>query len=224
MTSDEAVRYGITATAGVVTSAALVMVGVFSIFGTLTSARREAGGRRPGRRGADRRDDRARVLLPASMHLLGDWNWYLPSARLAAQGDRGAGGDASRRLAGRSGGAVNRTPSHRKTERESRPPGAILIFMDTSKNLAARAGRWSAQHRKKAIFGWLTFVILAVFIGGSVGTRTLTDEEAGIGESRRADKVTADGFPDKARRVGARPVEGRRSTDRPGVQGRRRPS
>ena len=32
--------------------------------------------------------------------------------------------------------------------------------MDTSKNLAARAGRWSAQHRKKAIFGWLTFVIL----------------------------------------------------------------
>ena len=36
-------------------------------------------------------------------------------------------------------------------------------------NLAARAGRWSAQHRKKAIFGWLAFVILAVFIGGSVG-------------------------------------------------------
>ena len=30
-------RYGITATAGVVTSAALVMVGVFSIFGTLSS-------------------------------------------------------------------------------------------------------------------------------------------------------------------------------------------
>ena len=25
-------------------------------------------------------------------------------------------------------------------------------------NLAARAGRWSAQHRKKAIFGWLVFV------------------------------------------------------------------
>ena len=36
MPSDEAVRYGITATAGVVTSAALVMVGVFSIFGTLS--------------------------------------------------------------------------------------------------------------------------------------------------------------------------------------------
>src|SRR5215218_4134528 len=64
-------------------------------------------------------------------------------------------------------------------------------------NLAARAGRWSAQHRKKAIFGWLAFVILAVFIGGSVGTRTLTDEEYGIGESGRADKAVSAHFPDK---------------------------
>ena len=65
-------------------------------------------------------------------------------------------------------------------------------------NLAARAGRWSAQHRKKAIFGWLAFVIIAVFIGGSVGTRTLTDEEYGIGESGRADQAMSDHFPDKA--------------------------
>src|SRR5262249_51357350 len=36
MDTDEAVRYGITRTAGVVTSAALVMVGVFSIFATLS--------------------------------------------------------------------------------------------------------------------------------------------------------------------------------------------
>src|SRR5215218_10756959 len=64
-------------------------------------------------------------------------------------------------------------------------------------NLAARAGRWSAQHRKKAIFGWLAFVILAVFIGGSVGTRTLTDEEYGIGESGRADEAWADHSPKK---------------------------
>ena len=27
--------------------------------------------------------------------------------------------------------------------------------------LAARAGRWSAQHRKKAIWGWLAFVLIA---------------------------------------------------------------
>jgi hypothetical protein len=36
----------------------------------------------------------------------------------------------------------------------------------THNNIAARAGRWSAQHRKKAIVGWLVFVILAFGIGG----------------------------------------------------------
>ncbi|HLM10545.1 MAG TPA: MMPL family transporter, partial [Thermoleophilaceae bacterium] len=65
-------------------------------------------------------------------------------------------------------------------------------------NLAARAGRWSAQHRKKAIFGWLAFVVLAVFIGGSVGTKTLTDADFGIGESGRADKAVSDHLPEKA--------------------------
>ncbi len=69
--------------------------------------------------------------------------------------------------------------------------------MTRKTNIAARAGRWSAQHRKKAVFGWLAFVILAVFIGGSVGTRTLTDEEYGIGESGRADTVARDNFPEQ---------------------------
>ena len=36
-------------------------------------------------------------------------------------------------------------------------------------NLAARAGRWSAAHRKAAILGWIVFVIVATLIGGSVG-------------------------------------------------------
>ena len=30
-----------------------------------------------------------------------------------------------------------------------------------SRNLAGRAGRWSATHRKTAILGWLLFVVLA---------------------------------------------------------------
>jgi uncharacterized membrane protein YdfJ with MMPL/SSD domain len=64
-------------------------------------------------------------------------------------------------------------------------------------NLAARAGRWSAQHRRKAVVGWLVFVILAVFIGGSVGTKTLQDDDYEIGESGRADSVVSDHFPDK---------------------------
>ena len=69
--------------------------------------------------------------------------------------------------------------------------------MESPRNITARAGRWSAQHRKKAIFGWLAFVIVAVVIGGSVGTRTLSDADYGIGESGRADKAIADHSPEK---------------------------
>jgi uncharacterized membrane protein YdfJ with MMPL/SSD domain len=67
-----------------------------------------------------------------------------------------------------------------------------------SPNLAARAGRWSAQHRRKAILGWLAFVILALGIGGSIGLKTLESDEYGIGESGHADKVYSDNFPDRA--------------------------
>ena len=43
--------------------------------------------------------------------------------------------------------------------------------MTGKRNIAARAGRWSAAHRKTAIFGWLAFVIAAFAIGGAVGTK-----------------------------------------------------
>src|SRR5687767_1532768 len=76
--------------------------------------------------------------------------------------------------------------------------GRHSLFMDSTRNLAARAGRWSAQHRKKAILGWLAFVIVAVFIGGSVGTKTLEQSDIGIGESGRADDAAAAHFPEKA--------------------------
>ena len=63
-------------------------------------------------------------------------------------------------------------------------------------NLAARAGRWSAQHRKRAILGWILFVVLATVIGGAVGVNNLADEDMGNGESRTADQaVAAAGFP-----------------------------
>jgi RND superfamily putative drug exporter len=87
-------------------------------------------------------------------------------------------------------------------------------FMDSTGNLAARAGRWSAHHRKKAIFGWLAFVIVAVFIGGSVGTKTLSDEDFGIGESGRADKAADAHFPDKgSESVLVQSRDGFRTTD-----------
>jgi uncharacterized membrane protein YdfJ with MMPL/SSD domain len=59
--------------------------------------------------------------------------------------------------------------------------------MNPRHNIAARAARWSAGHRKIAIFGWLAFVVLSVFVGGAVGQRELTDAEAVAGESGRAE-------------------------------------
>jgi uncharacterized membrane protein YdfJ with MMPL/SSD domain len=60
-----------------------------------------------------------------------------------------------------------------------------------SRNLAARMGRWSARHRKTAIFGWLAFVAIAFAIGGSVGQQTIADEDYGNGSSKKADQAIA---------------------------------
>jgi uncharacterized membrane protein YdfJ with MMPL/SSD domain len=79
MGSDEAIAYGIRTTAGVVTSAAIVMVFVFAVFATLSMMFFKQFG--VGLAVAvllDATIVRA-VLLPASMKLLGDRNWYLPS-------------------------------------------------------------------------------------------------------------------------------------------------
>ena len=76
---DDAIANGIRSTAGVVTSAAVVMVFVFSIFATLSLLLFKQFG--VGLAVAiliDATIVRA-VLLPASMKLLGEWNWYLPS-------------------------------------------------------------------------------------------------------------------------------------------------
>jgi uncharacterized membrane protein YdfJ with MMPL/SSD domain len=76
--TDEAVAHVTRATAGVVTNAALVMVGVFSIFATLSQIHLKQLG--VGLAAAiliDATIVRA-VLLPASMTLLGRRNWYLP--------------------------------------------------------------------------------------------------------------------------------------------------
>jgi uncharacterized membrane protein YdfJ with MMPL/SSD domain len=61
----------------------------------------------------------------------------------------------------------------------------------TSKNLAARAGRWSASHRRTAILGWILFVVLATVIGGSVGQRNLDISAMGNGESKRGELIIA---------------------------------
>ncbi len=114
LTTEDAVARGIRTTAGTVTS----------------------GGRRDGRRV---RDLRARcstldikqmgvglavavlldatiirgVLLPATMKLLGDWNWYLPRwLALAAAASSSSGRRAARPARGRAGASQSRWPAH----------------------------------------------------------------------------------------------------------------
>jgi uncharacterized membrane protein YdfJ with MMPL/SSD domain len=79
LATDRAVAKAISSTGGVVTNAALVMVGVFSIFATLSRIDLKQLG--VGLAAAILIDATIvrLVLLPASMKLLGRWNWYLPA-------------------------------------------------------------------------------------------------------------------------------------------------
>src|SRR3954451_10904325 len=54
---------------------------------------------------------------------------------------------------------------------------------------ASRMGRWSANHRKLAIWGWLGFVVLALAIGNAVGQNTITGADQFSGEAHRAEKT-----------------------------------
>jgi uncharacterized membrane protein YdfJ with MMPL/SSD domain len=78
-TMDDAIAHGIKSTAGVVTSAAVVMVAVFSIFATLSMLIFKQFG--VGLAAAILIDATLvrGVLLPATMKLLGERNWYLPT-------------------------------------------------------------------------------------------------------------------------------------------------
>ncbi|WP_326720063.1 MMPL family transporter [Streptomyces sp. NBC_00243] len=74
----DAIRHGVVTTAGVVTSAAVIMVAVFAIFGTLSMQSMKQMG--VGLAAAVLIDATVirGVLLPAVMALLGERNWYLP--------------------------------------------------------------------------------------------------------------------------------------------------
>jgi RND superfamily putative drug exporter len=76
--NDEAVERGIKSSAGVVTAAATVMVAVFSIFASLSLIDLKQMG--VGLAAAVLIDATIirGVLLPASMKMLGKWNWWMP--------------------------------------------------------------------------------------------------------------------------------------------------
>jgi len=97
MRTEDALRHGISRTAGVVTAAALVMVGVFSLFGTASALDlKEAGVGLAVAVLLDATVVRG-VLLPATMKLLGERNWYLPGwlawlPRMSLEGETLEGG------------------------------------------------------------------------------------------------------------------------------------
>jgi RND superfamily putative drug exporter len=79
MSTADAVEHGITSTAGVVTSAALVMVGAFAVFALMPIIdMKEICIGLAAAVLIDATLVRA-VLLPVTMKLLGDRNWYLPN-------------------------------------------------------------------------------------------------------------------------------------------------
>ncbi len=94
--------------------------------------------------------------------------------------------------------------------------------MKTKPTFAARAGHWSAHHRKTAIGLWLVFVIGAVVAGQMAGL-VKADESSGIGESAKAEQAIERGFPQDtvAESVIVQAPAGGRVTD-PRVPGRDR--
>ena len=68
-------------------------------------------------------------------------------------------------------------------------------------NVAARVGRWSARHWKKAVFGWLAFVFAAFAIGTMLGTDQLSVDEPGPGESGRVQQILNDEFEQPAKEL-----------------------
>ena len=75
-----------------------------------------------------------------------------------------------------------------------------LSALKPSSNLAARMCRWSASHRKTAIFGWLAFVLLSIAIGTMVGQKTIDQQNSNVGQAHRADQILAQGGSSSRRR------------------------
>ena len=216
MSTERAVAEGIKSTAGVITGAAAVMVVTFAAFATGSDQQMKQLG--VGLAVAiliDATIVRA-VLLPATMKLLGERNWWLPKRlswlpkfehepevapaaarrrrrqhaerpRIARPLSRGWGSPHPGTPVRPHGiGRAEPATRWRAQPVPSLPPEELPPMQ--SQSFAARAGSWSAQHRKTAILGWLAFVILATVLGGMVGTKTLADEDNGNGESKRGDQ------------------------------------
>jgi RND superfamily putative drug exporter len=54
-------------------------------------------------------------------------------------------------------------------------------------------GRWSANHRKTAIFGWVAFVILAIVVGMGAGLKQIDQSGSNVGQAHKADQILKQG-------------------------------
>jgi uncharacterized membrane protein YdfJ with MMPL/SSD domain len=63
------------------------------------------------------------------------------------------------------------------------------------RNLTARAATWSAKHRRIAILGWMAFVLSAIVLGSAIGTKHISSDNEGVGDSGRADRIVNAKFP-----------------------------
>jgi hypothetical protein len=130
LSTDEAVKQGISTTAGTVTSAAAVMVGVFAVFITLSFLDfKELGLGLAAAVLIDATIIRG-VLLPASMKLLGDWTGICPAGW---NGCHGSGRSA--------------TPPHRSGPRIRPPPRSQKLRRSHNQHRCRRSRLGSYGHR-----------------------------------------------------------------------------
>ena len=73
------------------------------------------------------------------------------------------------------------------TEKGPEPPSGATA--EPRSGLAARAAAWSAEHRRLAIWGWIAFVVVAVFIGNAVGREEIHGADQFTGEAGRAERA-----------------------------------
>ena len=78
------------------------------------------------------------------------------------------------------------------------PADLASAQMQKAMNVAGRMGGWSARHWKTAVFGWLACVI-AFFAFGNIalGFVQIDINDAGVGQSHKADQILAKAFPER---------------------------
>jgi uncharacterized membrane protein YdfJ with MMPL/SSD domain len=129
------------------------------------------------------REEEALGLVPAFPELVGGERSDRPGIAGVGGSPSGVSAMSTTNERREGGNGMSRTKHHRS--RRS-PEG--------SRNLAARMGRWSADHWKTATFGWLGFVVLALALGSVVGTTNVDLNMQGPGESGRMDSILEAGF------------------------------